>query len=95
MNIAQKLYENGFITYHRTDSVNLSKELLDNCNTYIKNKIKSTGYVLQIFQMSPHNYGVPQQRERVYFVCVRNDIYNNSPIVLEPYNDKPLDFTKN
>lgn len=61
---------------------------------YIKNKIKSTGYVLQIFQMSPHNYGVPQQRERVYFVCVRNDIYNNSPIVLEPYNDEPLDFTK-
>ena len=61
---------------------------------YIKNKIKSTGYVLQIFQMSPHNYGVPQQRERVYFVCVRNDIYNNSPIVLEPYNEEPLDFTK-
>lgn len=42
---------------------------------YIKQKIKDTGYVLQLFQISPHNYGIPQQRERVYFVCVRNDLY--------------------
>jgi DNA (cytosine-5)-methyltransferase 1 len=61
---------------------------------YIKDKIASHGYTLQMFQMSPHNYGVPQQRERVYFVCVRNDIYNNVPIVLEPYDSEPLDFTK-
>ena len=61
---------------------------------YIKNKIASHGYTLQMFQMSPHNYGVPQQRERVYFVCVRNDIYNNTPIELEPYTGGPLDFTK-
>jgi len=61
---------------------------------YIKNKIASHGYNLQMFQMSPHNYGVPQQRERVYFVCVRNDIYNNVPIELEPYDSEPLDFTK-
>jgi DNA (cytosine-5)-methyltransferase 1 len=61
---------------------------------YIKDKIASHGYTLQMFQMSPHNYGVPQQRERVYFVCVRNDIYNNVPIELEPYDSEPLDFTK-
>ena len=36
---------------------------------YIKQKIKDTGYQLQIFNMSPHNYGIPQQRERIYFVC--------------------------
>ena len=42
---------------------------------YIKNKIKKSDYHLQIFQISPHNYGIPQQRERVYFVCVRNDIH--------------------
>ena len=42
---------------------------------YIKQKIDETGYELQLFQLSPHEYGIPQQRERVYFVCVRKDIY--------------------
>ena len=60
---------------------------------YIKNKIDITGYTLQIFQMSPHNYGIPQQRERVYFVCVRNDIYNGTDIILPKYNGK-IEFQK-
>ena len=42
---------------------------------YIKKRINDIGYKLQIFKMSPHNYGIPQQRERIFFVCVRNDIY--------------------
>ena len=49
---------------------------------YIKTKIHNIGYKLQIFEISPHNYGIPQQRERVYFVCVRNDIYNGKDIEL-------------
>jgi DNA (cytosine-5)-methyltransferase 1 len=60
---------------------------------YIKQKIASIGYTLQLFQISPHNYGIPQQRERVYFVCVRNDIYNGTDIVLPTYSGK-LEFTK-
>jgi DNA (cytosine-5)-methyltransferase 1 len=52
---------------------------------YIKDKIKKTGYTLQLFQISPHNYGIPQQRERVYFVCVRNDIYNGTEIKLPTF----------
>jgi len=51
---------------------------------YIKHKIADIGYKLQIFQISPHNYGIPQQRERVYFVCVRNNIAMESEIVLPP-----------
>jgi DNA (cytosine-5)-methyltransferase 1 len=47
---------------------------------YIKEKINNYGYT--IFQISPHEYGIPQQRERVYFVCVRNDIYNGKDIEL-------------
>ena len=49
---------------------------------YIEQQIDEHGYVLQRFQMSPHEYGVPQQRERIYFVCVRKDIYNEMPIQL-------------
>jgi DNA (cytosine-5)-methyltransferase 1 len=60
---------------------------------YIKNKIDITGYTLQIFQISPHNYGIPQQRERVYFVCVRNDIYNGTDIILPKYHGK-IEFQK-
>jgi DNA (cytosine-5)-methyltransferase 1 len=55
---------------------------------YIKNKIASIGYHLQLFQISPHNYGIPQQRERVYFVCIRNDIYNGTDIILPKYTGK-------
>jgi DNA (cytosine-5)-methyltransferase 1 len=60
---------------------------------YIKDNIKKTGYSLQIFQISPHNYGIPQQRERVYFVCIRNDVYIGKDIELPNFNGL-MDFTK-
>ena len=60
---------------------------------YIKQKIAEIGYHLQLFQISPHNFGIPQQRERVYFVCIRNDIYNGNPIVLPTYKGK-IQFDK-
>jgi DNA (cytosine-5)-methyltransferase 1 len=49
---------------------------------YIVEKIKLIDYTLQIFQLSPHIYGIPQRRERVFFVCIRNDLYNNQEINL-------------
>ena len=49
---------------------------------YIKQKINETGYELQLFQLSPHEYGIPQQRERIYFVCVRKDIYKNENFLI-------------
>jgi len=51
---------------------------------YIKKRLDDNGYVLQLFEISPHLYGVPQQRERVYFVCVRKDIYKGTDIELPP-----------
>jgi DNA (cytosine-5)-methyltransferase 1 len=57
---------------------------------YIEQQIDEHGYVLQRFQMSPHEYGVPQQRERIYFVCVRKDIYNDTPIQLPTYTSQSL-----
>jgi DNA (cytosine-5)-methyltransferase 1 len=66
---------------------------------YIKEKIDSTGYNLTLFQLSPHNYGIPQQRERIYFVCVLKTLQpplnSNPTIVLNPTIDpKTINFNK-
>ena len=58
---------------------------------YIEQQIDAHGYVLQRFQMSPHDYGVPQQRERIYFVCVRKDLYTGVPITLKVDDSVALD----
>ena len=57
---------------------------------YIKKKIKSINYQLQLFQISPNEFGIPVNRPRVYFVCIRNDIYNNKDIILD---DTKLNLT--
>ncbi len=38
MRIAQSLYENGYITYHRTDSTNLAKGFVDEARKYVEKK---------------------------------------------------------
>ena len=38
--------------------------------------INDVGYNVNTFQLSPHQLGIPQQRDRIIFVCIRNDIYD-------------------
>ena len=44
--------------------------------------------------MSPHLYGIPQQRQRIFFVCVRKDLYNDKDIELieDKLDKKPQDI---
>jgi len=41
---------------------------------YICNEIDNAGYFLQTFDLSPHHLGIPQNRERVIFACIRKNI---------------------
>lgn len=50
---------------------------------YIESEINRIGYHLQKIEVSPHHYGIPQQRERIVFVCIRNDIYKEHPIDIQ------------
>jgi DNA (cytosine-5)-methyltransferase 1 len=42
---------------------------------HILQRINETGYKVETIELSPHQLGIPQQRERVIFICVRSDIY--------------------
>jgi DNA (cytosine-5)-methyltransferase 1 len=48
---------------------------------HIINRIAETGYNVSHYELSPHQLGVPQQRERIIFVCIRNDIYDPTKII--------------
>lgn len=61
---------------------------------YVKKKLDDNNYSLQLFNMSPHNYGIPQQRERIYHVCVRKDIYDGKDIKLPEINNKEIKLDK-
>jgi DNA (cytosine-5)-methyltransferase 1 len=37
---------------------------------YILKRIKETGYNVQVEELSPHQLGIPQHRERVIFICI-------------------------
>jgi DNA topoisomerase-1 len=41
MSLAQKLYEEGFITYHRTDSVNMAASAIGQIRKYVESKFTS------------------------------------------------------
>jgi DNA (cytosine-5)-methyltransferase 1 len=43
---------------------------------YILKELDESGYHVYVGELSPHQLGIPQQRERVIFTCIRKDIYD-------------------
>lgn len=41
---------------------------------YVMNQLDEIGYNVRVVELSPHQLGIPQQRERVIFVAVRKDL---------------------
>lgn len=63
---------------------------IDNGNVFkhIIKRINECGYIVNddtVFELSPHQLGIPQQRERVIFVCIRKDLYDiEKKIIINP-----------
>ncbi len=58
---------------------------------HIIKKINEIDYKVQTINLSPIQFGIPQNRERVIFICIRNDIYKQDflfklPEIIETKN---------
>jgi DNA (cytosine-5)-methyltransferase 1 len=86
---------------------NVKGMLAGNAKVYVK-KIKEAfidaGYQVQLFLLNSATMGVPQKRERVFFICQRNDLrlpqlklsFNEKSILFKDVsddNDKSCDLT--
>jgi DNA (cytosine-5)-methyltransferase 1 len=66
-----------------------------NAKSYVK-KIKSgyedAGYKVQLFLLNAASMGVPQKRERVFFICQRQDL--NLPKLELGFNEEPVPLSE-
>lgn len=70
---------------------NVKGIILGNAKGYINAIIKeydNIGYNVQIFLLNAATMGVPQRRERVFFICTRKDL--NLPKIKLLFNEKPI-----
>ena len=56
----------------------------------IKDEFEKAGYKVQLFLLNAASMGVPQKRERVFFICQKNDL-NFKNLELS-FNEKPILF---
>lgn len=72
---------------------NVKGMLQGNAKAYvkrIKDEFEKAGYQVQLFLLNAASMGVPQKRERVFFICQRNDL-KFKPLKLE-FEEKPILF---
>jgi DNA (cytosine-5)-methyltransferase 1 len=56
----------------------------------IKKEFEAAGYKVQLFLLNAASMGVPQKRERVFFICQRNDL--NFPKLGLQFNEDAIPF---
>ncbi len=54
----------------------------------IKKEFEAAGYKVQLFLLNAASMGVPQKRERVFFICQRNDL--NFPKLILNFNEESI-----
>ncbi len=65
MSVAQKLYEQGLITYHRTDSLNLSVGAVDAARKYIRDTFGSEYLPVDVRRYKTHSKGAQEAHEAI------------------------------
>ena len=50
----------------------------------IKKDLADAGYEVRVWSMFAPEYGIPQRRTRLFFICVRDDIYSRYGFPVEP-----------
>lgn len=71
MDICQKLYQGGFITYMRTESTKYSKSFLEKSNMYIENLFKNKKYVGNLDKLENKDTNNPHEAIRVTQIDVK------------------------
>lgn len=74
---------------------NVAGMLIGNARGYviqIVEKFNEAGYTVQVFSLNAASMGVPQRRQRVFFLCSRKDL-KLPPIGLK-FQEKPITFGK-
>jgi DNA (cytosine-5)-methyltransferase 1 len=58
----------------------------------IKKEFEAAGYKVQLFLLNAASMGVPQKRERVFFICQRNDL--NFPKLELKFSEKNITYSE-
>lgn len=72
---------------------NVKGMLLGNAKAYVKRikaELNSAGYEVQLFLLNAASMGVPQKRERVFFICQRKDLKYKS--LKLSFNEKSIKY---
>ncbi len=85
MSVAQKLYEQGLITYMRTDSVNLSQQAIGDCKSAIIEKYGAE-------YSAPHNYKTKSKGAQEAHEAIRPSYINRQEVEGTPAEKRLYDL---